>query len=228
MANFCEGCGAPLKETDKFCQNCGRTVEQKAPEPAQQPPQPVQAAVPQTSSAPAGNAAMGAAGAMGAGMANQTAAKSYGYDTVDYTKREYSKTPDFLYDALEGNKLGQWINHKVYITEGRIGRMDYFIRTILWGLLGLVIYGIPVAIFNIACSPDTAATLDAIWYLVFFVFSLPGSVMLGIRRLHDLDKSGWWYLLLFVPLVNFFFALYMLFCKGTYGNNQYGPDPLMH
>ena len=39
MANFCEGCGAPLKETDKFCQNCGRTVEQKAPEPAQQPQQ---------------------------------------------------------------------------------------------------------------------------------------------------------------------------------------------
>lgn len=50
--------------------------------------------------------------------------------------------------------------------------------------------------------------------------------MMGVRRLHDLDKSGWWMLLLCVPLVNILFYIYILFFKGTEGPSQYGEDPL--
>jgi uncharacterized membrane protein YhaH (DUF805 family) len=45
---------------------------------------------------------------------------------------------------------------------------------------------------------------------------------MGIKRLHDLDKSGWLYLLGFVPIVNFFFAIYLIVWKGTDGVNKYG------
>ena len=39
------------------------------------------------------------------------------------------------------------------------------------------------------------------------------------------DKSGWLILLMFVPIVNALFGLYMLFADGTVGPNQYGEDP---
>jgi uncharacterized membrane protein YhaH (DUF805 family) len=40
-------------------------------------------------------------------------------------------------------------------------------------------------------------------------------VVAGIRRLHDMDKSGWYLLLAFIPLVNFFVLLWLLFWPGT-------------
>lgn len=46
------------------------------------------------------------------------------------------------------------------------------------------------------------------------------SLAAGVRRLHDINKSGWWIL---VPLYN----LYLFAQKGTEGANYYGPDPLI-
>ena len=45
-------------------------------------------------------------------------------------------------------------------------------------------------------------------------------------KYYDIDKSGYWGLLVLVPVVNFFFLLYLLFAKGTEGWNKYGNDPL--
>ncbi|MBO4779427.1 MAG: DUF805 domain-containing protein, partial [Selenomonadaceae bacterium] len=49
---------------------------------------------------------------------------------------------------------------------------------------------------------------------------------LAIRRLHDLDRSGWWVLLSFVPIINFILGLYLMFKKGVVGGNRFGADPL--
>ena len=50
------------------------------------------------------------------------------------------------------------------------------------------------------------------------------SIAVAIRRLHDRDMSGWFYLLMLVPLANI--ALIVIFClEGTRGSNKYGPDP---
>jgi hypothetical protein len=47
----------------------------------------------------------------------------------------------------------------------------------------------------------------------------------GARRLHDTNKSGWWQLLLIIPLIGFV-VLVVLWCiEGDRGANQYGPDP---
>ena len=45
------------------------------------------------------------------------------------------------------------------------------------------------------------------------------------RRLHDLDGTGWLTLLMFVPLINVVFGLYLLFATGSPGTNKYGPAP---
>ena len=59
-------------------------------------------------------------------------------------------------------------------------------------------------------------------YLVVFT----SGVILTIRRWHDLDKSGWWALLGFVPLLGTVAQLITFaFMRGTPGENRYGPAP---
>ena len=58
------------------------------------------------------------------------------------------------------------------------------------------------------------------------IAAVVGSYMISIRRLHDLDKSGWWILVFFVAYVDIIFSLYLLFAPGTHGYNRYGEDPL--
>jgi uncharacterized membrane protein YhaH (DUF805 family) len=60
----------------------------------------------------------------------------------------------------------------------------------------------------------------------FFILSLV-SIIVQIKRWHDRDKSGWWVLINFIPLVG---PLWMLvecgFLRGTTGENRFGRDPL--
>jgi len=49
---------------------------------------------------------------------------------------------------------------------------------------------------------------------------------LTFRRLHDRNKSGWWLLLLLIPLVDAIIILIWFMMRGTAGDNRYGPDPL--
>ena len=56
--------------------------------------------------------------------------------------------------------------------------------------------------------------LTALLYLGVIV----PSIAVGVRRMHDSDRSGWWLLL---PIVNLVFLL----LEGTKGPNRFGPDP---
>jgi len=47
-----------------------------------------------------------------------------------------------------------------------------------------------------------------------------------VRRLHDIDKSGWNMLWFIIPLVGFILMI-VWYCRlGTVGENRFGPDPL--
>lgn len=69
-------------------------------------------------------------------------------------------------------------------------------------------------------------------FAVFFVGSLVPSLAVSIRRLHDIERSGWWYLgntiASALPVIGIFFkGVYIAYmCRdGTIGSNRYGPDP---
>ena len=67
---------------------------------------------------------------------------------------------------------------------------------------------------------------EVISWAAYLVLLLP-LISVAIRRLHDKDKSGWWYLLALVPIANI--LLLVWFCqKGTEGDNRFGADPLGH
>ena len=55
--------------------------------------------------------------------------------------------------------------------------------------------------------------------------ALPG-LAVPIRRLHDLDKSGWWILIGFIPLIGIIILLLWFVRRGSEGPNLFGDDPL--
>lgn len=58
---------------------------------------------------------------------------------------------------------------------------------------------------------------------------LPGlfSVSLSVRRLHDIGLGGWWWLIIGIPIVNFFFLLFLAVKPGQNKENKYGPVPAL-
>lgn len=86
--------------------------------------------------------------------------------------------------------------------------------------------GNPLAIYGAMFSG--VGILIAIWWL----FTLIPNIAVNVRRLHDRDMSGWWYLGFIVgsmiPLLNLIVGiafLVIMFREGTHGANRFGPDP---
>jgi Predicted membrane protein len=111
--------------------------------------------------------------------------------------------------------------------KGRINRFRYFWYPIGVGFIIAIpdfiflgIYGLRAVALGEA--PPFVSSIHAIIQLLNTLYL----VSFGVRRLKDLDKSGWLILVLIIPLVNVGLFLYLLFFKGTDGQNQYGPDPL--
>ena len=118
---------------------------------------------------------------------------------------------------------GLWEN--LFKTNGRLNRLRYFKRSI-----GILFLYVILIIATVALSVDPASNeLPVAGLIVCIVLSILfaiGSICLTIRRLHDLNLTGWLCLLMTVPAVNTAFWIYTTFAPGTVGSNQYGGDPL--
>jgi uncharacterized membrane protein YhaH (DUF805 family) len=51
------------------------------------------------------------------------------------------------------------------------------------------------------------------------------SIAVGIRRLHDTGRSGWWLLISLIPIIGAIVLIVFLATPGDKGENQHGPDP---
>ena len=60
----------------------------------------------------------------------------------------------------------------------------------------------------------------------FGLATLLPNVAIAIRRLHDLDRTGWWIFLGLIPLVGWIILLIWYCTRGTAGPNRFGPDSL--
>lgn len=92
------------------------------------------------------------------------------------------------------------------------------------------------ALFNLLVSiglmivDSVTGTFDAEagWGLLSGLYTLAvliPSIAVSVRRLHDRDKSGWWLLLLLVPLIGAIVILVWFVMDGDSGDNRFGPDP---
>ena len=63
-----------------------------------------------------------------------------------------------------------------------------------------------------------------IYVIVALLHFLP-SLSVVVRRLHDVGKSGWFYLIILIPLIGIIWMLVLLVSNGNVGENKYGADP---
>lgn len=76
-------------------------------------------------------------------------------------------------------------------------------------------------------TPDSIITKLFFWGFLTLLISVP-LFFATIRRLHDIDYSGWWLLIVFIPVIGTIVWLGLLFLEaldGTAEDNKYGPSP---
>ena len=107
---------------------------------------------------------------------------------------------------------------------GRIGRLRFLLFLLVVWVIGALAYSFALAVgFDAATNAGAGAAV-----LVFLTGGLAAflvSLSAWVRRLHDLDQSGWLVLLAFIPLVNLAMLLILLLAPGTPAPNRYGPQP---
>ena len=115
---------------------------------------------------------------------------------------------------------------RLFSSQGRIGRLRYmaYSFSIIYGALILA----AVLVFVFPNLLDTTGyKLDGILVTiglgVLLCMFIP--VLLSIQRLHDIDRSGWFILLFFIPLLNAVLMLALIFMPGSAERNQFGAPP---
>ena len=109
--------------------------------------------------------------------------------------------------------------------EGRASRKEYWVFVIINIIILLFTPAIgkgiiPREFFYLFNEQDPGLLL-----FIFYLISLFPSIGVGIRRLHDINKSGWWLLLSLVPILGWIALFVMTVLPGTYEQNDFGVDP---
>ncbi len=104
---------------------------------------------------------------------------------------------------------------------GRASRSEYWWWILFTAIIGLL-FGIPSGLQSIHESSPSG--LPVISYIVSAVLFLPSLGVL-FRRLHDTGKSGWWWLIGFIPVVGTIILIVFCCQPSQTFPNQYGSVP---
>ncbi len=121
---------------------------------------------------------------------------------------------------------------KLLAMDGRIGRMRYIAYGTLTALAVYAVFGVLALVFGAAAmgfgDADGGEAIGVGMMIVLGLLYIPllvSTFVYAVRRLNDLNKSGWWSLTILIPLVNLIVIFYMLCGAGTKGDNNFGPAP---
>ena len=104
---------------------------------------------------------------------------------------------------------------KKYATfSGRARRKEYWMFVLFNAIAYIVLMVVDLATIGSGVLP-----------LVYELAVLIPSLAVGVRRLHDTDRSGWWLLIALIPLVGAIILLVFLASDGKPEANQYGLNP---
>lgn len=106
---------------------------------------------------------------------------------------------------------------KYIVFDGRARRREFWLFVLCNLIIGIA--------FNILCL---IPVIKWLFYVISVLYSLaillPG-IAVGVRRLHDTNRSGLLLLLCLIPLVGSIIVIVFCAQEGTPGENQYGPNP---
>ena len=109
---------------------------------------------------------------------------------------------------------------KYAVFSGRARRKEYW----YFVLFNIIISIVLLVIDGIAGTIDAETgigLLDSIYTLAIFI----PSIAVGVRRLHDIGRTGWWLLILLIPLIGFIVIIIFLLQDSTPCENEYGANP---
>lgn len=115
--------------------------------------------------------------------------------------------------------------------SGRSTRTEFWLFFLMFYLALIVVAGVPIAmvgasnVFEPDAEPGMGLFLTLIPAGLLVLAAIIPGLAVAVRRLHDSDKSGWLYLLTFIPYIGWIFFLIFGFLPGTRGANSYGDDP---
>ena len=141
-------------------------------------------------------------------------------DLVDFAPDNQRATQIYL---LEAEYVRPSFAQFYFSPHGRISRSQYWLR---W-MLPITIIAFVLIILIQATKDSDAGLVFSIIYVLFLLITFWPSLALMIKRVHDRDWPWAFILVMFVPLVQFWPLIEMLFLRGTVGSNRFGPDPVV-
>ncbi|MEV8371832.1 DUF805 domain-containing protein [Kribbella sp. NPDC056861] len=118
----------------------------------------------------------------------------------------------------------QWytdVIKKYAVFSGRARRKEFWMFTLFSVIISIIISILDRILGLTYGSGNSSGVLSTIYSLAVL---LP-SIGVGIRRLHDTGRSGWWLLINLVPCIGFIVYIVFAAQEGNAGDNAYGPDP---
>ncbi len=109
---------------------------------------------------------------------------------------------------------------KYAVFSGRSRRKEYW-----YFVLFVVIISIALSIIDSLLGTHHRESGAGLLSGLFSLAMLIPSIAVSVRRLHDIDRTGWWVLISLVPLVGWRVLLVFHVQDGTPGTNRYGPNP---
>ena len=119
--------------------------------------------------------------------------------------------------------FGEAINRGVRnyaICSGRATRAESW-----WWVLFIVLAGIAFGVIDTVTGTMGMFGDSGLLGQLFELAVLVPSLALAARRLHDINRTGWWLLLLFVLVIGWVVLIVWAIKRGDEGPNKYGPDP---
>jgi uncharacterized membrane protein YhaH (DUF805 family) len=108
-----------------------------------------------------------------------------------------------------------------FVVDGRARRKEYWMF-FLFAIIFAVVAGVADVFMGTFDAESGWGVLGAVYSLGILI----PSITVGVRRLHDTDRSGWWMLIGLIPLIGGIVLLIFFCLRGTEGSNRFGPDPL--
>ncbi len=111
---------------------------------------------------------------------------------------------------------------KYTVFSGRARRKEFWMFFLFSAIISIFLAVIDEFMgWQFEMDGESLGFLSTLYYVAVIVPYLA----VIFRRLHDTERSGWWILIAFIPIVGVVVLLVFLILQGTRGENRYGPDP---